>query len=328
MSAVHHPKRHRSRYSMPHRSGPHGRIEGAPVHVMPQRILLQTTLPTLEDDWSIWRFSLLEQYLKTRLDAAGEPLCVVTARDRQPDDNGDDPVLSRLSRNDFDQLWLFALDVGDGLSAADMAGILHFHESGGGLLTTRDHQDMGLSMVALGLLGQFHHFHSQNLDPDTSRCDPDDTFSPSISFPNYHSGRNGDYQTITPTEPLHPLLKRPDGTPLQFFPAHPHEGSVAAPSQAPEARLIATGVSLVSGRDFNLVVVGDRPKTTPAPGRVVAQSTFHHFVDYNWDIDQGCPSFVDEPPGDGMKQNPQALADIHTYVSNLVMWLAPEEAGS
>ncbi|NEO74646.1 MAG: hypothetical protein F6K52_35625 [Moorea sp. SIO3H5] len=49
----------------------------------------------------------------------------------------------------------------------------------------------------------------------------------------------------------------------------------------------------------------------------------YHFVDYNWDISKGCPSFVDEPPGTGMMDCPQALADIQTYVRNLVLWLAP-----
>jgi hypothetical protein len=58
-------------------------------------------------------------------------------------------------------------------------------------------------------------------------------------------------------------------------------------------------------------------------GRIVAQSTFHHFVDYNWNTAAGCPSFVDEPPGNDMMTHPQALADIHTYVRNLAQWLQP-----
>jgi hypothetical protein len=37
----------------------------------------------------------------------------------------------------------------------------------------------------------------------------------------------------------------------------------------------------------------------------------------------GCPSFVDEPCGDGMKHEPRALEDIKTYVRNLALWLAP-----
>jgi len=59
-------------------------------------------------------------------------------------------------------------------------------------------------------------------------------------------------------------------------------------------------------------------------GRALAHSSFHHFADYNWDPDAGCPSFVDEPPGDGMKRNPRALADIEAYVRNAALWLAGE----
>ena len=36
----------------------------------------------------------------------------------------------------------------------------------------------------------------------------------------------------------------------------------------------------------------------------------------------GCPSFVDEPPSDGMKTEPRALENIKTYVRNLALWLA------
>jgi hypothetical protein len=58
-------------------------------------------------------------------------------------------------------------------------------------------------------------------------------------------------------------------------------------------------------------------------GRVIAQSTFHHFVDYNWDIDKGCPSFVEEPPGTEVKDDPSGLQDIYAYVKNVALWLAP-----
>jgi len=57
-------------------------------------------------------------------------------------------------------------------------------------------------------------------------------------------------------------------------------------------------------------------------GRALAHSSFHHFADYNWNTDAGCPSFVAEPPGDGIKQNPGALAHIRAYVRNAAIWLA------
>ena len=290
------------------------------------RILLQTTLlPTETDDWTISNFSLLTDYLKSLTDEHGQPLCEVMARDRHPDADGNDPMLSNLDRNQFDELWLFALDVGNGLSQKDCDGIVRFHCQGGGILSTRDHQDMGISMCPLDRIGCFHYFNSQQPDPDVSRRCRDDAATVAISWPNYHSGRNGDYQTITPVQPVHPLLRREDGTIIQYFPSHPHEGGVGVPEGMAEAQIVAMGTSKVTQRLFNLAIAADHPTDCIGnpPGRVVAQSTFHHFVNYNWDVSKGCPSFVEEIPGSGMVDCPQALADIHAYVKNLVLWLAP-----
>jgi hypothetical protein len=68
----------------------------------PIRILLQTTIPPSEDDWTIKRFSLLRNYLASLKDEAGNLLCEVTARNRES--NADDPVLSNLNRCDFNEL--------------------------------------------------------------------------------------------------------------------------------------------------------------------------------------------------------------------------------
>jgi hypothetical protein len=285
------------------------------------RILLQTTLPAnLLDDWTIDRFSLLQAYLTGLVDANGKNTHEVTGRDRHLDLHGNDPVLSNLSRSQFDQLWLFALDTGDGLSRADAEGINRFHADGGGILATRDHQDMGICMTVLERIGRFHYFHSQQVDPDGDRCCNDDCETISISYPNYHSGANGDYQIITPTEPIHPLLKydRFSDRLIKFFPSHPHEGGIGISREEKNARVIATGISKITGHSFDLSIAAERIGTY---GRLVAQSTFHHFVDYNWDISKGCPSFVTERSGNGMASEPQALADIHTYVKNLAEWL-------
>jgi hypothetical protein len=45
----------------------------------------------------------------------------------------EDPILSRLDELGYDQLWLMAVDVGDGLTAADADTILRFRENGGGV---------------------------------------------------------------------------------------------------------------------------------------------------------------------------------------------------
>ena len=82
----------------------------------PIRILLQTTIPFTEDDWHIGRFSLLRDALANRKDESGNSLFEVTTRNREADAEGNDPVLSKLDTSDFDELWLFAVDTGAGLT--------------------------------------------------------------------------------------------------------------------------------------------------------------------------------------------------------------------
>jgi hypothetical protein len=288
------------------------------------RILIQTTTPYAADDWSVDRLSLLTSHLAALGD--GETRFDVTARNRQTGPDGSDPVLASLDRSAFDELWLFALDAGDGLTSAECAAISRFRQRGGGILSTRDHQDMGVSLCSVGGIGAAHHFHSRNPEPDPGRCVPDDVATPSITWPNYHSGRNGDHQRIIVAAREHALLRRPDAAgPIAFFPAHPHEGSVGLPPEDPSASVVARGISRTTGREFNLVVAFER---SPGPdhsllGRGVAESSFHHFADYNWDTRRGAPSFVTEPEGHSMKTEARALPDIKQYVSNLAFWLAP-----
>src|SRR6185436_12684929 len=256
---------------------------------------------------------------------AGKPLCEVTTRNRESDAAGNDPVLSTLDSTDYDELWLFAIDMGDGLTVPDCKGITRFRQRGGGIMATRDHQDLGSSLCTIGGIGAAHFFHSRNIDPDESRRAIDDQDTPSISWPNYHSGNNGDYQHVTAVEPVHELLRKEGSASglIEFFPAHPHEGAVGVPAGEKDARVIATGVSQTTGRPFNLAVAFERAQDKHGNnlGRGVAEASFHHFVDYNWNIESGCPSFLLEAPGDGIKREPRKLEDIKTYVNNLAVWL-------
>jgi hypothetical protein len=259
----------------------------------PINVLLQTTIEPTANDWHIGRFSMLRDYLASLRAPDGSALFNVTARDRDPV-GAPDSVLSALDRSPYDQLWLFAVDTGNGLDDADRAGILRFRARGGGLMITRDHMDLGCSICTLGAVGAAHVFHTHNIEGPAP--DPDDRDTPYIQWPNFHSGANGD-----------------------VLPAHPHEGAVVAPESEPLARVIATGKSLSSGQRFNIAVAFERSATA---GPAIAESTFHHFADYNWDARRGSPDFVTEKPVYTLPDAALPMASVHRYVRNVGLWLA------
>ena len=69
------------------------------------RVLLQTTIPFAADDWSIERFSMLHRWLAE----CGHD---VTSRNK-------DASLADIDRSGYDQIWLFAVDAGDGITEAE-----------------------------------------------------------------------------------------------------------------------------------------------------------------------------------------------------------------
>jgi hypothetical protein len=251
----------------------------------PIRILLQTTIPAREDDWSVDRFSLLRGHLASLTDGNDNALAEVTARNRESDENGDDLVLKVLDRSAYDELWLFAVDAGRGLTAADCAGITRFRQRGGGILLTGDYQDLGSSLCYMGGIGAARFFQRRNPEPDAARPVIDDSHTRTMSWPNYHSGANGDYQEITAVEPVHELLRysaSPTGR-VRWIPAHPQEGVVGVPAGETHARAIAIGKSKVTGWPFKLAVAFESYTDADGNrlGRGVAESSFHHFADYN-----------------------------------------------
>src|SRR3989475_9508782 len=169
----------------------------------PIRILLQTTIPSIEDDWNIDRFSLLRDHLASLKDENDKPLYTVTARNRETNAEGNDVILSVLDTTDFDELWLFAVDAGDGLSVADCQGITCFRQRGGGIFATRDHQDLGSSLCTLGGVGRAHFFHTRNPDPDESRRTIDDSATRSISWPNRSEERRVGKECRSRWSPYH-----------------------------------------------------------------------------------------------------------------------------
>jgi hypothetical protein len=269
------------------------------------KVLLQTTIPYTEDDWHVGRFSLLRDQIARYAD--------VVARNRENAPGGNDPVLATVDTSDFDQVWLIAVDTGNGLTPPECAALTRFRETGGNVFVTRDHMDLGVSVCDLGGIGEAHYFHSKNPDPDPQNRVNDDSVTTSIQWPNYYSGPNGDVQSIAVVEPAHPVLAG-----VKTLPAHPHEGGVGAPAAEPDARVVVRGTSRQTGRAFNIAVAFDG---RDGSGRGWAESTFHHFADYNWDVSLGCPSFLSEPPSDAIAKHPELMDDTKRYVRNLVTWM-------
>jgi hypothetical protein len=284
---------------------------------MATRILLKTTIGSAPDDWNVARFSLLAEHLRTLGSSAGKDRYEVIAHDRVESHSGDDVDLEQAARGAYAQLWLIAADNGGALTATDVENIARFRKAGGGLLLTRDHQDLGACLARLGALGATQFFHTVNLPDESRRC-CDDVDTPSISWPNFHSGANGDLQTVMVIEPLHALMTGASGQAIRRLPAHPHEGAVGVPEALRQsARVVAQGRSRTTGTTFGLCVAVEES----AMGRAVSDSSFHHFCDYNWNTHMGCPSFVNEPPGAELLTSSGALDDVHRYVENIAAWL-------
>jgi len=66
---------------------------------------------------------------------------------------------------------------------------------------------------------------------EANRC-ADERYTKGVSWPNYHSGRNGDVQKVRAIEPIHPLLRRLDGSAIDTLPAHPREGAIGVPGDS------------------------------------------------------------------------------------------------
>src|SRR5437773_8650013 len=127
---------------------------------MQTRILLKTTIGPVADDWNISRFSLLAEHLRGLTDPAGASLYHVVARDRIEHSQGHDTDLEEAARGAYDQLWLIAVDATGALTQVDVGNIGRFRQGGGGILLTRDHQDLGACLTKLGAVGATQFFQT------------------------------------------------------------------------------------------------------------------------------------------------------------------------
>lgn len=226
--------------------------------------------------------------------------------------------------------------------------IVDFMEAGGGLFCTGDHATLGAGMCANiprvnkmrkwfnGVPSAGGNDRLTTILPGSNDIyafsDQSDAF-PQRLYANYRSVAGG-FDPATPAiGAAHPLLQMPNGNKvIEVFPDHPHEGECLVPtnsggslpngsSEWPSTVLPEMVALIMShGNGFSSKEAVE-PKSFIAVsaynghggnvGRVVADSTWHHFVNVN--IKPGMSAI-----------SGQDSIDIKQYYANLADWLMPK----
>lgn len=271
---------------------------------------------------------------------------------RGPDPSADpdkqNKTLDQLDLNSYDQIWFFGFSgLPSILTANEVTVLKDFMDNHqGGVLVTGDHYDLGAA-IASGVprAGKMRMWPA----PDSGSPDRLSTLREGVT-PGWQFEDQSDdvpqpirirHYPLTSfrwwqrrTRP-HPVLCGPNG-PIKVFPDHMHEGMVVVPSTLPAAEwpstaglqpqpeIIAwgsveeTGLTH-TGQEFG--IVGAYNGHLANVGRVVADSTWHHWFDINLVGDGGVvggsTGFNASPAGKA------ALRQIESYHLNVAIWLCP-----
>lgn len=212
----------------------------------------------------------------------------------------------------FDQVWLFGINSVGAISNKEVKAIEAYMDSGGGLFATGDHGSLGKAMCG-GIKRVQEMRYWDNTDPnndlnevsmrgerrnDTNQPQPGQATS--SSFNNQSDGipQTIAVRTFANGHP-HPLLSiptsmRPSGL-IDIMPDHPHEGECK-----PETAFTYNGhtiptqiisFSFVKGGNTAILKDPTIPHSFPGisvwdgrksgAGRIVVDSTWHHFVNIN-----------------------------------------------
>ena len=278
------------------------------------RALLQSTIATDANDWCIARFSLLAAQIR-QAGTALDPAFALTAQDYPAAGPAREQLHSDLAAGHYGQVWLMAPDLDNGPEPAFFTALEAAVAVGTQLVIARDHTDLGTSLLALGgclePVTQTQTFKRTwpGLPCDSEYVNPG---CPAIDTPCVVTGQNGGVQ-ICRKRAEHPLLAFDTLIAGHLvLPAHPHEG-VIRPTTASQQVLLSS-YSITSGREQITAILDEAPDR----GAVLHHSTFHHFADYNLEVERGAPDFVIDPPSGQITQSPALLADQRAYVAAVV----------
>jgi hypothetical protein len=256
-----------------------------------------------------------------------------------------------VNLNDFDQIWLFGIiSSGGGIHTNEKNAIAAYMNGGGGLFATGDHGELGNGMCGdiIRVKDMRYWKDTPNSTNDTNEVSMDgrrrnDTNRPAAgdSTSIWFDNQSDEIPQMIGVRPFggglpHPLLSiatslRPSGI-INIMPDHPHEGectpetsftvnNVTIPTQ-----IIATSFVLGMGTTWNGKALTD-PHCFPSisvwdgrianVGRIVVDSTWHHFVNINLN---GVGSTLDKPgiqPG----LTTSDFIVIRQYYMNIAIWM-------
>lgn len=252
--------------------------------------------------------------------------------------------------NKYDEIWFFGLNSTPNLSAAEVTLLDQFMAApkSGGVLVTGDHANLGR-----GIAGQITRAGAMRRYPAPDAFAPgwnttlEEGPDANATF-DFNDQSDDRPQTIRwrryPVGPFafrfrpHPVLCGPNG-PINVLPDHQHEGEALAPAPAagdphwptkaghqeapdviawgkikdPSATRHGQEIGVVSAYNGHNVDVG----------RIVADSTWHHWFDINLTGALAAPS-----PYAGFDETAAghaALKKIDAYFLNVGVWLAPPD---
>ena len=256
-------------------------------------------------------------------------------------------TLDRTLLDQYHEVWfiLASRAAKDELTAEECSVLREWMDRGGGVLLTGDHAEniaaagepVRLEGVgrAIGLMvPRARHMRLWDAPPDADG-DAFDTTEILVDRRGPPRKREGDATSQRLLLPLldgrdpHPIFHGPEDSLLDRWPDHRHEGRVVVPERMDDEawlgtdrkpEIVARSVDWRRGACFDVMAVWDGQALPPradgsaAPtcGRIVADSSWHHYVDYNLD---GIVSAGDGPGSDWAK--------IQGLYVNLAAWLAP-----
>lgn len=238
------------------------------------------------------------------------------------------------------------------VQGTQLDALVKFMNNGGGVLAMGDHEDLGLGLCGnVPRVKSMRKWWFQSPLPAGEQRAPDsddltrnDTVqliggadpgsngqedaTPQRIRPNYKYGYNW-WRPQLPFRYPHPVLCGPRGV-INVFPDHAHEGDCIVPSTlnaseypggiAPEVvargRNVVgrtkSGYTIVNPREFGLLGAYDGHLPAAKVGRVIVDSTWHHWFNINLR---------------GMDATPHSVQykDILAYFRNVAIWLAPKE---